>query len=147
MSHEHWQKRIVFPQWALVLGMVFLLAMFSPRAHAQTDDDLKALVAHLRFVIPDETALVEPKKLERFVAQYQKRAVSAGLKDIDRQTAYVLLALYTSGKGLEQPEFKQVMAHPPVSPDAFSDALIGLPQRVYDSGQPLWENVADARSR
>ncbi len=147
MSHEHWQKKIFFPQWALVLGMVFLLAMSCPRAHAQTNDDLKALVAHLKFVIPDETALVEPKKLERFVAQYQKRAVSAGLKDIDRQTAYVLLALYTSGKGLEQPEFKQVMAHPPASSDAFSDALIGLPQRVYDSGQPLWENAADARAR
>ncbi|WP_457825125.1 hypothetical protein, partial [Staphylococcus aureus] len=66
---------------------------------------------------------------------------------IDRQTAYVLLALYTSGKGLEQPEFKQVMAHPPASSDAFSDALIGLPQRVYDSGQPLWENAVNGGSR
>jgi len=139
MSHEHWQKRIALPQWVLLLGVALLMAMPGASTQAQTNEDLKALVAHLKFVIPDETALVEPKKLERFVAQYQKRAVSAGLKDIDRQTAYVLLALYTSGKGVEQPVFKQVMAHPPVSPDAFSDALIGLPQRVYDSGQPLWE--------
>lgn len=119
------------------LGLTLLLALPCAITHAQTSEELKALVAHLKFVIPDETAQVGPSTLERSVAKYQKRAVAAGLNDIDRQTACVLLALYTSGKGLEQPGFKQVMAHPPASPDEFSDALIGLPQRVYD----LWISI------
>ncbi|UIN21228.1 hypothetical protein [Herbaspirillum frisingense] len=135
------------PYAMLVLVMALLLSLFSWSARAQADPDLKALVDHLKFVIPDETALVDPHRFERFVAQYQKRASAAGLHDIDRQTAYVLVAVYTSGKGIEQREFKQLMAHPPTAPDEFSDAMIGLPQSVYDSGAPLWENDAYAKAR
>ncbi|AON53073.1 hypothetical protein [Herbaspirillum seropedicae] len=147
MSHEHWMRRTALLQAVLAMGLALLLCLSSFSARAQTNPDLKALVDHLKFVIPDETALVDPQQLERFVAQYQKRAAAAGLRDIDRQTAYVLVALYTSGKGVERPEFKKVMEHPPASADEFSDAMIGLPQSVYDSGTPLWDNSTYAKGR
>jgi len=101
--------------------------------------DLDVLLGHLRRIIPDELKRVPQHKLTLFVSRYQQEAISAGLDDIDRQTQYVLLALYTSGKGLAHPKLKAFMTHPPKTLDAFSDGLQALPDEVWEAGQPLWQ--------
>ena len=101
--------------------------------------DLDVMLARLRRVIPDEIKQVPKSTLTRFVARYQQDAVKAGLNDIDRQAQYVLLALYTSGKGLEQAEFKAFMKSPPASFDDFSNGIQALPEKVWNAGPPLWD--------
>ena len=101
--------------------------------------DTANLVSHLRRVITDETNDTPPRVLNAFVAKYQQRALDAGIDDLDRQTQYVLLALYTSGKAMEQPLFIAFMKNPPASVDAFYDAIQALPQTVWEAGPPLWE--------
>ncbi|NUU01319.1 DUF4123 domain-containing protein [Herbaspirillum robiniae] len=101
--------------------------------------DLDTLLNHLKLVIPDETRQVPARQLVEFTARYQQQAVAAGLDDIDRQTQYVLLALYTSGRGTLHPAVQALMANPPASLDAYADAMQALPQDVWDSGAPLWE--------
>ncbi|MCI1005946.1 DUF4123 domain-containing protein [Herbaspirillum sp. C7C8] len=102
--------------------------------------DLDALLTHLRFVIPDETNALPTRTLVEFVATYQQRARDAGVDDIDRQTQYVLLALYTSGIGVEHLAVKALMQHPPDSLAAYFDALQEMPGEVWEAGPPLWEN-------
>lgn len=102
--------------------------------------DTANLVSHLRRVITDETNDTPPRVLNAFVAKYQQRALDAGIDDLDRQTQYVLLALYTSGKAMEQPLFIAFMKNPPASLDAFYDALQALPKTVWEAGPPLWES-------
>lgn len=102
--------------------------------------DIANLVSHLRRVITDETNDTPPRVLNAFVAKYQQRALDAGIDDLDRQTQYVLLALYTSGKAMEQPLFIAFMKNPPASLDAFYDALQALPKTVWEAGPPLWES-------
>ncbi|UQV44104.1 hypothetical protein KIV45_19810 [Janthinobacterium lividum] len=101
--------------------------------------DTTKLVSHLRRVITDETNDTPPRILNAFVATYQQRALDAGIDDLDRQTQYVLLALYTSGKAMEQPQFVALMKNPPASLDAFYDALHALPNTVWEAGPPLWD--------
>ncbi len=101
--------------------------------------DTANLVSHLRRVITDETNDTPPRVLNAFVAKYQQRALDAGIDDLDRQTQYVLLALYTFGKAMEQPLFIAFMKNPPASLDAFYDALQALPKTVWKAGPPLWE--------
>ncbi|MEG0879684.1 MAG: hypothetical protein RSH52_00200 [Janthinobacterium sp.] len=69
----------------------------------------------------------------------QQRALGAGIDDLDRQTQYLLLALYTSGKAMEPPLFIAFMKNPPASFNAFYDALQALPESVWEAGPPLWE--------
>ncbi|PJC99985.1 hypothetical protein GQ37_006720 [Janthinobacterium sp. BJB1] len=104
--------------------------------------DTAKLVSHLRRVITDETNDTPPRILNAFVATYQQRALDAGIDDLDRQTQYVLLALYTSGKAMEQPQFIAMMKNPPASLDAFYDALHALPTAVWEAGPPLWDAQA-----
>ncbi len=101
--------------------------------------DLDAMLARLRRVIPDEIKQVPKATLTRFVGRHMQAAADAGLNDIDRQAQYVLLALYTSGKGLEQPEFKAFMKTAPAGFNEFADGIAGLPERVWNSGPPLWD--------
>ncbi|OWY30663.1 hypothetical protein [Herbaspirillum robiniae] len=148
------QERGQSPQQAIrrfvVMFAVSLALGASPMAQAQyqaapaapTSAERDALLEHLRLVIPDETRKVAPKVLSDFVNRYLQRAKRSGLDDVNRQTYYLLLALYTSGKGIERPEVKALMAHPPVSDDAFNDALTNLPQAVWESGKPLWDTAA-----
>ncbi|AON53071.1 DUF4123 domain-containing protein [Herbaspirillum seropedicae] len=101
--------------------------------------DLDTLVNHLKFVIPDETRKLAPRTLLDFVAKYQQEAVAAGLDDIDRQAQYVLLALYTSGRGTAHPRMQALMADPPASLDAYYEAIQAMPEEVWEAGAPLWE--------
>jgi hypothetical protein len=104
--------------------------------------DLDVLLGHLRRIIPDELALVESKRLTTFVGRHQKQAIDYGLRDIDRQTQFVILALYTSGQALERPEFEAYMKNPPAAPKAFADGLQALPDTVWNAGAPLWESTS-----
>lgn len=106
--------------------------------------DLDVLLGHLHRIIPDELKQVHKHKLARFVSRYQQEAIALGLDDIDRQTQYVLLALYTSGKGVEHPQLKAFMKHPPQTLNAFSDGLQALPDEVWEAGTPLWKTDAKA---
>jgi hypothetical protein len=101
--------------------------------------DLDVLLGHLRRVIPDELAQVDSKRLAAFVSRYQQQAIDYGLKDIDRQTQFVILALYTSGRGIERPELKAFMMSAPQDRKRFSDGLRDLPDVVWNAGPPLWE--------
>lgn len=103
--------------------------------------DLDVLLRHLRQIIPDETRRVPVRTLSQFVSRHQQRAIQAGLTDIDRQTQYVLLALYTSGKAMEQPEFKAFISKPPATLDEFHEKLQGLSDAVWEAGPPLWESA------
>lgn len=101
--------------------------------------DLDTLVSHLRRVITDETNQLTPRLLLEFVSKYQLRAVEAGIDDLDRQTQYVLLALYTSGKGVEHPACVELMKKPPKSLDDFFKAMQALPEDVWNAGPALWD--------
>lgn len=103
--------------------------------------DTDTLVSHLRRVITDETNKLTPRILFEFVGKYQQRAVEAGIDDLDRQTQYVLLALYTSGKGVEHPACVALMKKPPVSLDDFYAAMQALPEDTWNAGTPLWDQV------
>jgi hypothetical protein len=139
------------PALALCLSLVLVFtignvaAQTAPQAssavkHAKLKPaDTANLVSHLRRVITDETNDTPLRVLNAFVAKYQQRALDAGIDDLDRQTQYVLLALYTSGKAMEQPLFIEFMKNPPASLDAFYDALQALPKTVWEAGPPLWE--------
>jgi hypothetical protein len=97
------------------------------------------LVGHLRRVITDETNKLPARLLFEFVAKYQQRAIQAGVDDIDRQTQYVLLALYTSGKGVEHPACIELIKSPPKSLDDFYHAMQALPEEAWEAGPPLWD--------
>lgn len=107
-----------------------------------SDTDL--LISHLRRVITDETNALKPHVLFEFVRKYQQRAVAAGIRDIDRQTQYLLLALFTSGKGVEHSACIELLKTAPESLDEFSRALQALPSSVWDAGPPLWSSNASS---
>ncbi|MDO8047230.1 hypothetical protein O3301_02060 [Janthinobacterium sp. SUN211] len=145
-----------FPALALCAALAFIggnpMAQAADKAAPPTSSgarqvkvkpaDTANLVSHLRRVITDETNDTPPRVLNAFVAKYQQRALDAGIDDLDRQTQYVLLALYTSGKAMEQPQFVALMKNPPASLDAFYDALHALPSTVWEAGTPLWDAQA-----
>jgi len=101
---------------------------------------LDVLIKHLRIIIKDETNEVAPKRLRSFVQRFQDRAVAEGLLDIDRQTQYVLLALYTSGAGIDHPACRALMKNPPKGSDDFADAMQALPDSVWETGKPIWDS-------
>lgn len=111
-----------------------------PSAIPSPSKRLDVLINHLRVVIRDETNQVEAKRLRSFVQRYQDKAVAEGLLDIDRQTQYVLLALYTSGAGIEHPACRALMKNPPKGSDDFADAMQALPDSVWETGKPIWES-------
>ncbi len=96
------------------------------------------LISHLRRVITDETNKTAPRLLFEFVGQYQQRALAAGIDDLDRQTQYLLLALYTSGAGIEHPDFARLMQRPPASIDEFYEAMQALSDDAWGAGPPIW---------
>jgi hypothetical protein len=100
--------------------------------------DTDVLVAHLRRVITDETNALSPRVLFEFVGKYQQRAAAVGIDDLDRQTQYLLLALFTSGRGVEHAASIQLFEQPPESLDEFFSAMQALPNAVWDAGPPLW---------
>lgn len=109
--------------------------------------DLDVLLTHLRRIIPDELKRVPNPQLTRFVAHYQQAAMAATLDDIDRQTQYVLLALYTSGEGLKHPAFQSFIKHPPSTLKAFCEGLQALPDAVWDAGHPIWNAPTQSLER
>lgn len=100
--------------------------------------DTDVLVAHLRRVITDETNALCPRVLFEFVGKYQQRAAAAGIDDLDRQTQYLLLALFTSGRGVEHAASIRLFEQPPESLGEFFSAIQALPNSVWDAGPPLW---------
>lgn len=100
--------------------------------------DVDTLISHLRRVITDETNDTPPRLLYEFVARYQQRALAAGIDDLDRQTQYLLLALYTSGAGIEHPDFIALMQDPPPTIESFYEAMQALSDDVWEAGPPLW---------
>jgi hypothetical protein len=106
--------------------------------------DTDVLVSHLRRVITDETNALTPPVLFEFVGKYQQRAATAGIRDIDRQTQYLLLALFTSGKGVEHTACIELLKKPPESLDEFSRALQALPSSVWEAGPPLWSRSSSS---
>lgn len=98
------------------------------------------LVNHLRRVITDETNALPARKLFEFVGKYQQRAATAGIDDLDRQTQYLLLALFTSGQGVEHNACIELLKKPPESLGEFFSAMQALPASVWDAGPPLWSS-------
>ncbi len=102
---------------------------------------LDGLLRQLRRVIPDELKRVPQKQLTAFVNHCLEMALAAGLNDLDRQTQFTVLGLYTSGRAYEQPEFKRFMAKPPESLDDFYKGIQALSDDVWNAGPPLWEST------
>lgn len=143
-AFHHWFVLIAFAlASASVVAADVNPAPHKPRKPASAvpppDKRLDVLINHLRFVIRDETSQVEPEKLRAFVRRYQDKAVAAGLMDIDRQTQYVILALYTSGQGVKHPACLKLMKKPPEGSDDFADAMQALPDSIWETGKPIWE--------
>lgn len=107
--------------------------------------DTDVLVSHLRRVITDETNALTPRVLFEFVGKYQQRAAAAGIHDLDRQTQYVLLALFTSGQGVENIACIELLKKPPETLEEFFIAMQALPLAVWDAGPPLWVGIPVAR--
>jgi hypothetical protein len=101
-----------------------------------------SLVNHLRRVITDETNRLSSRVLFEFVCRYRNYALQAGVDDLDRQTQYLLLALYTSGKGIEHPAFVEFIKTAPASLTQFFDAMRALPDAVWSAGEPLWSSTS-----
>jgi hypothetical protein len=101
--------------------------------------DLDTMISHLRRVIKDEMARLPPRLAYEFISLYLQRAVDAGVTDLDRQTQYVLLALYTSGRATDEAACVELMNNPPQSLQEFCKAMEALPQMVWAAGKPLWE--------
>ncbi|MEO8154491.1 MAG: DUF4123 domain-containing protein [Rhizobacter sp.] len=104
--------------------------------------ELDVLVKHLRQIIPDETKRVPSRVFTEFVSKHQQAAIAAGFDDIDRQAQYVVLALYTSGKCIESPEFKALLTTPPLGFDELAKGIQDLPDEVSNVGTPLWDAMA-----
>jgi len=100
---------------------------------------LDTLVQHLKNVIKDETNQLANRDLMEFVAKYQQRAISFGLDDINRQTQYLLLALYTSGEGVEHPACQALLKAPPARFEEFFERMQELPEAAWEMGPPLWD--------
>jgi hypothetical protein len=104
--------------------------------------DLDILLKHLRRVIPDEIRQVPDLVLVQFVAFHLQDAAQAGLHDVDSQVQYLLLALFTSGKGVEHPVFKAFMKSRPATLNDLSQGIQDLPEEVWNAGGPLWATEA-----
>jgi len=104
--------------------------------------ELDVLLKHLRQIIRDELKRVPVRTLTQFVSKYQQAAISAGLDDIDRQAQYLVVALYTSGKGVEHPAFSTLMTSPAPALDELAKGIQDLPEEVWDAGPPLWGGAA-----
>lgn len=100
---------------------------------------LDTLIQHLRKVIKDETNRLTNHQLTEFVAKYQQRAITLGLDDINRQTQYLLLALYTSGAGVEHPACQALMQSPPSRFEDFFEHMQQIPDEAWEMGPPLWD--------
>jgi hypothetical protein len=108
---------------------------------------LDLLLRQLRRVIPDELRKISNNELITFVDRYLSSALAAGLDDLERQTQYVLFALYTSGKGLEDEEFQRFILRAHTSSDAFYEQIQKLTDRVCQVGKPLWEATKTIASK
>jgi hypothetical protein len=100
--------------------------------------ELDVLLKHLRQIIRDELKRVPVRTLTQFVSKYQQSAIAAGLDDIDRQAQYLMVALYTSGKGVELPVFKALLELPAPTLDELAKRIQDLPDEVWDAGPALW---------
>jgi len=109
--------------------------------------ELDVLLKHLRQIIRDELKRVPERTLTQFVSKYQQAAISAGLGDIDRQAQYLVVALYTSGKGVEHPAFKALLKSPPLTLDELAKGIQDLPDEVWDAGPPLWDSATKASAQ
>jgi len=110
--------------------------------------DAKELLEFLRDAIPIELKQVPESTLVPFVAKYQKAAMDAGLISEGDQTQYLIVALYTSGKGIEHPAFKaylkSYLLKPPGS--GFSPAQ-NVPEEVWHTGPSLWDAVQNTSGK
>ncbi len=103
--------------------------------------ELDTLLKHLRQIIPDELKRVLARTLTQFVLKHQQAALNAGFDDIDRQAQYLLLALYTSGRGVEHPEFQALMKSPPPTLDELAKGIQELPDSARAAGPALWQSL------
>lgn len=122
----------------LWIFLLLLACMLSSAYGKEKEPTTAILIHHLHRVITDETNKVAPQVLFAFVAKYQRRAHDAGVDDLDRQTQYLLLALYTSGRGVEHPACIKLMKSPPKSLDEYYAEMQKLPEDVWNAGPPLW---------
>lgn len=102
---------------------------------------LDALLSHLKRVLPDEFRRTPKRAMTSFVSSHLQRAMAAGLHDVDRQSQYVLLALYTSGRGVEHAACVAYMRSPAEDLDTFHRDLQAMPDEVWQAGEPLWDNL------
>jgi hypothetical protein len=109
--------------------------------------ELDVLLKHLRQIIRDELKRVPARTLTQFVSKYQQAAISAGLDDIDRQAQYLMVALYTSGKGVEDPAFSALMKSPAPTLDELAKGIQDLPDEAWDAGSPLWDSATNVSAQ
>ncbi len=109
--------------------------------------ELDVLLKHLRQIIRDELKRVPARTLTQFVSTYQQAAIAVGLDDIDRQAQYLMVALYTSGKGVEHPAFSALMKSPALALDELAKGIQDLPDEVWDAGPALWVTHASDERR
>jgi hypothetical protein len=63
------------------------------------------------------------------------------LFDLNRQIQYLMLALYTGGKGVDHPAFVDFVKDAPMSLEDFYAGLQILPDEVWSAGSPLWHTT------
>lgn len=98
-----------------------------------------AVIVQLRKVIPQEIKRVPYAALYPFVSEQLLAARQHGLSELDDQTHYMLLALYTSGQFVDHPVVTPRWATPaPLHSQPFADWVAALPDSVWEAGEPFW---------
>lgn len=105
----------------------------------QSASEADALLAQLRRIIPDEIASVSYRRLYPFMDDHLQIAREHGLVNLDDRAQFMLLALFTSGAYLERTEVgDRLLLSCPEQPVPFQKWIDGLPDAVWNAGQPIW---------
>jgi hypothetical protein len=106
-----------------------------------------AVLRTLRETIPDELSRLHGPALMRFLIHHLNVAQSMKVEGHPAQVQFMLLALYTSGAFLDEPELVDWKERPTMRAMNFVDWSDMLPERVWTAGAPLWGEMKPVAPR
>lgn len=115
------------------------------RLFAATRPDV--LIHELRKTLRKEIGIVPRGTLYPFVHTHWEVASMHGLRDLNEQVQFLMLAIYTSGRYMEHPLIAERFASPCVQPErSFEEWFSALPECIWTAGRPLWDSHGDMPS-
>jgi hypothetical protein len=98
-----------------------------------------ALIVELRTHLRAELKDVPQRELYPFIHDHWQLARKYGINDQDDQIQFLLLALFTSGAFIKNPDFAELLIQLPDRQHSFTELFDALPDSVWRAGSPLWE--------